>query len=48
MVGITAYGAYIPKRRLTRMAIIQSMAWLAPALMTAARNGACATGMRMP
>ncbi len=36
MVGITAYGAYIPKRRLNRMAIIQSMGWLAPALMTAA------------
>jgi len=36
MVGITAYGAYIPKRRLNRMAIIQSMGWLAPGLMTAA------------
>ena len=36
MVGITAYGAYIPKRRLSRMAVIQSMAWLAPGLMTAA------------
>lgn len=38
MVGITAYGAHIPKRRLNRMAIIQSVAWLAPALMTAARG----------
>ena len=38
MVGITAYGAYIPKRRLNRMAIIQSMGWLAPGLRTAARG----------
>ena len=36
MVGITAYGAYVPKRRLNRMAIIQSMAWLAPGLDVAA------------
>jgi len=38
MVGITAYGAYVPKRRLNRMSIIQSMGWLAPGLMTAARG----------
>ncbi|MEW6441002.1 MAG: OB-fold domain-containing protein [bacterium] len=38
MVGITAYGSYIPKKRLNRMAIIQSMGWLAPGLMTAARG----------
>ena len=38
MVGITSYGAYIPRRRLSRMAIIQSMGWFAPGLMTAARG----------
>jgi len=38
MVGITAYGAYIPKRRLSRMSIIQSMGWFAPGLITAARG----------
>ncbi len=36
MVGITAYGAYVPRRRLSRMSIIQTMAWFAPGLMTAA------------
>ena len=38
MVGITAYGAYIPRRRLSRMSIIQSMGWFAPGLITAARG----------
>lgn len=38
MVGITAYGAYIPRRRLSRMSVIQSMGWFAPGLMTAARG----------
>ena len=36
MAGITAYGAYIPKRRLNRMSILQTMGWLAPGLITAA------------
>ena len=38
MVGITAYGAYIPRRRLSRMSIYQSMGWFAPGLITAARG----------
>ena len=38
MVGITAYGAYIPRRRLSRMSVVQSVGWLAPALMTAAQG----------
>ncbi len=38
MVGITAYGAYVPRKRLSRMAIIQNMAWFAPGLMTAAQG----------
>lgn len=38
MVGITAYGAYIPQRRLSRMAIMQSMGWFAPGLMMAAQG----------
>lgn len=36
MVGITAYGAYVPRRRLSRMAVLQSMGWFAPGLMMAA------------
>lgn len=38
MIGITAYGAYIPKLRLDRMAIFQSMGWFAPALMMVAQG----------
>ena len=38
MVGVTAYGAYVPRRRLSRMSVVQSMGWLAPALMTAAQG----------
>ncbi|MDM8515794.1 SDR family NAD(P)-dependent oxidoreductase [Desulfobacterales bacterium HSG16] len=33
MIGITSYGAYIPRLRLNRMAIIQGMGWFAPATM---------------
>jgi len=36
MVGITAYGAYVPRRRLNRMAVLTSMGWFAPGLMMAA------------
>jgi 3-hydroxy-3-methylglutaryl CoA synthase len=36
MIGITSYGGYFPRLRLNRMAIIQSMGWFAPGLMTAA------------
>jgi hypothetical protein len=38
MIGITSYGAYIPKLRLERMAIFQSMGWFAPALMMVAQG----------
>ncbi|WP_054032805.1 SDR family NAD(P)-dependent oxidoreductase [Desulfatitalea tepidiphila] len=36
MIGITSYGAYIPKLRLERTAIFQAMGWFAPALMMVA------------
>ena len=36
MVGITSYGAYVPRRRLNRMAVLTSMGWFAPGLMMAA------------
>ena len=36
MIGITSYGAYIPKLRLERMAIVQAMGWFAPAIMMVA------------
>ncbi len=32
MVGITSYGAYVPRLRLNRMAIFQAMGWFAPAI----------------
>jgi 3-hydroxy-3-methylglutaryl CoA synthase len=38
MVGITSYGAYIPRRRLNRMAIFQAMGWFAPAIMMVAQG----------
>ena len=38
MVGITAYGAYIPQQRLERMAIFQSMGWFAPAIIQFAQG----------
>ncbi|MCJ8499484.1 SDR family NAD(P)-dependent oxidoreductase [Desulfatitalea alkaliphila] len=38
MIGITAYGAYLPKLRLQRAAIFQSMGWFAPALMMVAQG----------
>ena len=38
MVGVTAYGAYVPRRRLSRMSVIQSMGWFAPGLMMAAQG----------
>jgi 3-hydroxy-3-methylglutaryl CoA synthase len=31
-VGITAYGAYLPKRRLNRAAIAAASSWMNPAL----------------
>ncbi len=38
MIGITSYGAYIPRMRLERMAIFQAMGWFAPALMMVAQG----------
>lgn len=36
MVGITAYGGYIPRYRLSRMVIVQNMAWYFPVIMAVA------------
>ncbi len=33
MVGIRSYGGYIPRYRLKRVAIVQAMAWMNPAIM---------------
>lgn len=38
MIGITSYGAYIPRLRLDRSAIYQSMGWFAPALIAVAQG----------
>ena len=38
MVGITSYGAYIPRLRLDRMAIFQNMGWFAPAVVMVAQG----------
>jgi 3-hydroxy-3-methylglutaryl CoA synthase/NAD(P)-dependent dehydrogenase (short-subunit alcohol dehydrogenase family)/putative sterol carrier protein len=38
MIGITSYGAYIPRLRLSRAAIVQSMGWFAPAIMAVAQG----------
>lgn len=38
MVGITAYGAYIPRRRLQRKAVVQANAWFAPNLAGSAKG----------
>lgn len=36
MVGITSYGGYIPRYRLSRMVIVQNMAWYFPVIMAVA------------
>ncbi|MCU0577360.1 MAG: zinc ribbon domain-containing protein [Desulfobacterota bacterium] len=36
MVGITAYGGYIPRYRVSRMLIVQNMAWYFPVIMAVA------------
>lgn len=36
MVGITGYGGYIPRYRISRMLIIQNMAWYFPVIMAVA------------
>jgi 3-hydroxy-3-methylglutaryl CoA synthase/NAD(P)-dependent dehydrogenase (short-subunit alcohol dehydrogenase family)/putative sterol carrier protein len=38
MIGITSYGAYIPRLRLNRMSIVQNMGWFAPAIMMVAQG----------
>ncbi len=38
MTGITAYGAYIPRRRLQRKAIAQANAWFAPNMVGGAKG----------
>lgn len=38
MVGIVSYGGYIPRKRLSRAAVAQSMGWFAPGLFGAARG----------
>jgi len=38
MTGITSYGAYIPRLRLSRSAIYQAMGWFAPAIIMAAQG----------
>ena len=37
-IGITSFGAYIPRLRLDRMAIFQSMGWFAPATVMVAQG----------
>ncbi len=36
MVGITSYGGYIPRYRLSRMVVVQNMAWYFPVIMAVA------------
>lgn len=38
MVGIVSYGGYIPRMRLSRMAVAKSMGWFASGLMGAAKG----------
>ncbi|MDJ0885046.1 MAG: SDR family NAD(P)-dependent oxidoreductase [Desulfobacterales bacterium] len=38
MLGITSYGAYLPRLRLRRAAIVQHMGWFAPAIMAVAQG----------
>ncbi len=38
MIGITSYGAHIPRLRLNRMAVFQAMGWFAPATMMVAQG----------
>ncbi|MCP4666344.1 MAG: hydroxymethylglutaryl-CoA synthase family protein, partial [Deltaproteobacteria bacterium] len=38
MIGITSYGGYIPRLRLDRMGIFQSMGWFAPAIVMVAQG----------
>ena len=38
MIGITSYGAYIPRLRLERMSVYQAMGWFAPATLAIAQG----------
>jgi 3-hydroxy-3-methylglutaryl CoA synthase/putative sterol carrier protein len=38
MIGVTSYGGYIPRLRLNRLSIFQSMGWFAPAIIMAAQG----------
>ena len=38
MIGVTSYGAYIPRLRLSRSSIYQSVGWFAPALIAVAQG----------
>ena len=38
MIGITSYGGYIPRLRLNRMAIYETMGWFAPATVMVAQG----------
>ncbi len=38
MIGIVSYGGYIPKLRLNRMSIYQTMGWFAPAVVLVAQG----------
>ena len=41
MIGIKSYGGYIPRLRLNRMSIYQSMGWFAPAIVLVAQGERC-------
>jgi 3-hydroxy-3-methylglutaryl CoA synthase len=38
MIGITSYGAYIPRLRLNRKSIVKNMGWFAPAIAAVAQG----------
>ena len=38
MIGIKSYGGYIPRLRLNRMSIVQTMGWFAPAIIAVAQG----------
>src|SRR4030042_463909 len=38
MIGLVSYGGYIPRLRLPRKSIVQSMGWFTPALITVAQG----------
>ncbi len=38
MIGITSFGAYLPKLRLNRMSIVEQVGWFAPAIMMVAQG----------